>query len=384
MTNFNKIEELIVKRLTGEISPLEDRWLDCWLEEDVRNRELFDRIAADEEGNMKKYFANDYHSAFRQFKVIKAEKKRRKRRHLIAKVAASAAILVVVFAIAFEFIVSPREENRQMLMVETTIGNSPILKLSNGEIISFENKEVVKEANDTSTMIVIENNTLVYAAQKRVEEDKIIFNELIVPNKCRYMVTLSDSTRVWVNANSSIRFPVAFGQLERRVYITGEALFEVAKDSERPFIVEVNDLSVKVLGTFFNINSYDNLPDINVTLVEGSVESYTDTWRKVLKPNEQLSYHKSDKKFSIKEVNGNDFTLWKDGTYIFKCERLSNIAGIINRWYGVECKIENPTYDTIEITGVLDVNLGLEHFMKLLKATSKIQYRMEGDDLIIF
>lgn len=384
ITNYNKIEELIIRRITGEILPLEDKWLECWLEEDVKNRELFDRILADKEGNINKQFQNDYRSAFNQFKVIKAAKERRKRMRLVLKVGGYAALLVLSFMAAFFIFETSERQEESLIITQTITKNSPILKLSNGDIVSFENKEKVKEANDTSAMIMIQNNALVYAAQNRVEEDKIIFNELIVPNKCRYMVSLSDSTKVWVNANSSIRFPVAFGKKERRVFISGEVLFEVTKDAERPFIVEVDELSVKVLGTLFNINSYDNFADVRVTLVEGSVESYTNAWRKVMKPNEQLSYNKVDKSFTVKEVNGNDFSLWKDGIYIFKCESLNSIIEIINRWYGIECKIINPAYEDIEITGVLDVNLGLEHFMKLLKMTSKIKYKMENDVLIIF
>lgn len=383
-TNYNEIEELIVKRITGEISFLEDKWLDSWLEEDPQNRELFDRIISDKEGNIKKQILNDYHSAFNKFKIIKAEKQRRKRLILIAKISGCAAILIVSFLITTLLLKTPDKQHEPLLAAQTITRNNPILKLSNGDVVSFENIEKVKEKNDTSAMIVIQNNALVYTAQNRVEEDKVIFNELIVPNKCRYMVELSDSTKVWVNANSSIRFPVAFGKKERRVSITGEVLFEVAKDTERPFIVEVNELIVKVLGTQFNINSYDNLDDIKVTLVEGSVESYTNEWRKVMKPNEQLSYNKVAKNFTVKEVNGSEFTLWKDGTYIFKCENLRVITGIISRWYGIECRVINPDYDNIEITGVLDVNMGLEQFMKLLKTTSKIRYKIENEDLIIF
>lgn len=382
--NYNKIEELIVRRITGEISHLESKWLDCWLDEDPKNRALFDRITSDKEGNIKTQIENDYHSAFNKFKSIKVEKQRRKRLRLIAKIGGCAAILVISFMSAFLLLETSDKQSKSPLITQTITTNNPVLKLSNGDIVSFENVEKVKEKNDTSAMIIIQNNALLYSAQNNIEEDKIIYNELIIPNKCRYMVELSDNTKVWVNANSSIRFPVAFGKKERRVFITGEVLFEVTKDSERPFIVEVNELSVKVLGTLFNINSYDNLDDIKVTLVEGSVESYTGDWRKIMKPNEQLSYNKIDKNVTIKEVNGSEFTLWKGGTYIFKCENLKAIAGIISRWYGIECLITNPAYQDIEITGVLDVNMGLEHFMELLKTTSKIEYKIENEDLIIF
>lgn len=215
--------------------------------------------------------------------------------------------------------------------------------------------------------------------------DKLVYNELIVPEKCSYLVVLSDSSKVWVNSGSSIRYPVVFGDSIRKVYISGEVLFDVKKDKTRPFIIETNNVSIKVLGTIFNVNTYSNEENIKITLVEGSIVSNINNSNSkyYLKPNEQLVYDKKSSNIEIKNVNAQDYVLWRDGLCVLNRVKISEIARIIKRWYGVECKVEDYTIENIEVTGVLDKKQELNKFMKLLHLSTKLNYIFDGNTIIL-
>ena len=195
-----------------------------------------------------------------------------------------------------------------------------------------------------------------------------------------YPVKLSDGSAVWLNSSSSIRFPVAFNEQERRVEITGEAYFEVAHDDRKPFRVSVNGVEVQVVGTVFNINSYNDEATMKTTLLTGSVKLTKGNQQVMIKPGEQAEV--GDKTIKVNTgVNVNKEVAWKNGLFYFKNENLKAIMRQIARWYDVDVVYEGKISND-EISGKIYRNTNLSEVLKLLNVLD-VNYKIEGKKLII-
>ena len=186
---------------------------------------------------------------------------------------------------------------------------------------------------DGSKRIVNDPGGLNYQVEDTSTCAETTYNEITVPRGGEYKVTLSDGTRIWVNSESYIRFPVVFQGDERRIWVAGEVFLEVAKDAERPFIVNTEKLDVKVLGTRFNVRAYPDEKCVQTTLVEGCVQ--VDNSRgevAVLHPSEQLVYDVRDGNHEVREVDTELYVSWKDGVYVFVSQRLEDIMSLISKW----------------------------------------------------
>lgn len=148
---------------------------------------------------------------------------------------------------------------------------------------------------------------------------------------------LADGTRVWVNSFSDLEFPSQFVGKERRVRLTGEAYFEVSRDTAKPFIVEVGGKEIKVLGTSFNINDYDG--KFVTTLVTGRVGVYEDEQEYILEPSMQIQIANGD--VALSNVDTREFIAWKEGWFVFKKRRLQDVLDILSRWYDVAVFYQN-------------------------------------------
>ena len=214
-------------------------------------------------------------------------------------------------------------------------------------------------------------------------KSEMVYNTLTTPSQCDFTFTLADGTRVWLNAKSSLRYPVAFTGNERVVYAEGEIYLEVAKDRKHPFFVVLNGMKVEVLGTSFNINSYADENFAEVTLVEGHVAAHVDDDSYDLLPNRQLRWDKENQSVDIKMVNVNDYIAWKEGHYIFKGRMLSEVAKVLQRWYDVEVVFEDEESAKVIYTGVVYKEENFDVFIQRLRETSSLSCRMEGDKLYV-
>lgn len=216
-------------------------------------------------------------------------------------------------------------------------------------------------------------------------EDLMEYHTITTPAQCDYHFTLSDGTRVWLNAASSVQFPVAFAGHERIISVSGEVYLEVARDTSRPFYVQtVHDkMLVKVVGTAFNINAYPDEEFTVVTLCEGKVEVHWENAKYALKPDQQLCFNHHSGGAEIKRVNTNDYISWKDGRYIFKGQTLEEVAKILQRWYDIEIRFENTRDKATIYTGVILKEKSLASFISTLNRISDCHCRLEGRILYI-
>lgn len=182
---------------------------------------------------------------------------------------------------------------------------------------------------------------------------KPLYSEVVVPLGQMTQVNLSDGTSIWLNSGTTLKYPTVFDKENREVSIDGEAFFEVTHNSKMPFIVHTNNLSVKVLGTTFNVASYATDKKTDITLVEGAVvlKSDDDRWTKNMVPGEVATIDHDGNTPQIKSVNTDFYTSWKEGKVVFKKERLDIIANKLERWYNVEIQFKEDDLRQLEFSG---------------------------------
>ena len=207
------------------------------------------------------------------------------------------------------------------------------------------------------------------AGYKTAQEE----NQLIVPRGGEYRITLSDGTRVWLNAASVLTFPPVFAGNERKVRLVGEAFFEVTPDTARPFIVATARMDIKVLGTSFNVSVYEDEETVHTTLVKGSVEVQPVQQEAImLKPGEQACL--AGNRMTAKAVNTSQFTSWIDGKFMFCNTALEEISKQISRWYDVDIFFSSEQVKTICFTGAILRFEPLEELIRMIENTSNVRF----------
>lgn len=209
------------------------------------------------------------------------------------------------------------------------------------------------------------------------------FNELLIPKGRSYSVVLSDGSKLWVNAESSVKYPVRFSSSERRVFISGEAYFEVVEDSSRPFIVETNGYDVKVLGTSFNVSAYEEDNNIATTLVSGSVSIISDNKDYIIKPGEQLSFDKASKSTEIIEVDVDLYTLWKDNLLKLDHMPMIELFKILKRRYDIEVYYTREEIKNKTFSGKIPLNDDLNIVLSQLSTVSNITFDIENRLIVV-
>ena len=227
--------------------------------------------------------------------------------------------------------------------------------------------------------IMVDSARLNYQDNRPESVQELIYNKLLVGRGHEYMLILNDGTRVWMNSKSELSYPVAFVENVRRVRLSGEAYFEVTKDSVRPFIVEVDrGFEVKVLGTHFNIKAYDTDDSYETTLVEGKVQVSQGHKTKItLEPSEQMVIGK-DGRHEVRVVNTSYYTAWHEGWFYFNDESLEQVLTMIGRWYDVDFVFVKENLKEITVTGKLKRFENLSVILKMLERTTGTELMLKN------
>lgn len=260
--------------------------------------------------------------------------------------------------------------------------NQAMLVLANGKKIELNNvKNGVLAKQGVVDVKKTANGQLAYSGNDQTlssSEENI----LETPRGGQYHLTLGDGTQVWLDAASSIRFPVSFTGDSRKVQITGEAYFEVAKDKAHPFIVTAGNQTVQVLGTHFNINSYVDEPSIRTTLLEGSVKvTNTKTGETgTLIPGQQSILNND--KLSVKEADTEEAIAWKNGYFVFNDESISSIMRKLSRWYDVDIVYNGPV-PTDKFEGTVNRFASVQQVLKKLELTDRVHFKIEERRIMV-
>ncbi|MBB5620635.1 ferric-dicitrate binding protein FerR (iron transport regulator) [Pedobacter cryoconitis] len=268
-------------------------------------------------------------------------------------------------------------------------GNKAVLTLENGSKISLTDVKNGEVANQSGAVITKNRDSqLVYQSVSSTAKE-IAYNTIETPKGGQFQLILSDGTKVWLNAASSLRYPSTFGRGNRKVELVGEAYFEVAKNAAKPFLVSSNKQVVEVLGTHFNINAYTNEPVVSTTLLEGSVKvisPFTNTY-KIIKPGQQSLIHSDDINktgIKVKNIDPDEAVAWKNGYFMFEKEGLASILRKVSRWYDVE--IENPQgekLDKLLFSGTLSKYSDVSKVLRKLELTESVHFKIVGRRIIV-
>ena len=296
------------------------------------------------------------------------------------KIAVAASILIAVGI--GTFVVFQKGDEAPVVAVSKQVNDKApgktgaILTLADGSKIVLDSLGNGLVANQNNTTVSKKNGGLVY---KSGNNSELVYNTMTTPRARQYNLELSDGTKVWLNASSSLTFPTSFASNERKVILTGEAYFEVAKDKKRPFRVSVNQMQVNVLGTHFNINAYDDEATINTTLLEGSVLLSEKSQKVLLKPGQQAQKQKKGTIVVNNKVNIDKVMGWKNGVFYFENADLQTVLREISRWYDVDVVFEKGIpVRTFE--GEIQRNLKLSQVLKILEK-NKVHFKIDGNVL---
>lgn len=279
----------------------------------------------------------------------------------------------------------------QLITKITPGGNKAVLTLANGSKISLTDVKNGEVANQSGIVITKSRDSqLVYQQSAAASTAKeITYNTIETPKGGQFQLIMSDGTKVWLNAASSLRYPSAFGRGDRKVELVGEAYFEVAKNAAKPFLVSSSKQVVEVLGTHFNINAYTNEPVVSTTLLEGSVKvisPFTNTY-KIIKPGQQSLVNSGDTNnmgIKVKNIDPDEAVAWKNGYFMFEKEGLASILRKVSRWYDVE--IENPQgekLDKLLFSGTLSKYSDVSKVLRKLELTESIRFKIIGRRIIV-
>ena len=328
------------------------------------------------------YKAWDEKEAFRRFvEEVERIKKRRlmRRRMAWSAVAAGVACLVGVALL----LVPERQVELPVVEVRNEVvvpgSTKATLRLAGGETVDIRG-DSMQITGKGKSHILYAGGKLTYAKKEKVAE--LVYNELEVPVAGECSLVLDDGTQVWVNADSRLKYPVQFVGKERKVFLEGEAYFIVAKDS-LPFMVSTSRGDVRVLGTTFNVKSYDEEVAMQATLVEGKVLVAQGQKEMELAPGEQGTV--TDAGIMAKRaVDVDEFVGWRKGIYVFKKQPLEDIMRDLSRWYGVSVFFQNEGLKQVSFTGNLKRYDNINEFLDVLQRTGDVKYRINNNTVIIY
>lgn len=262
-------------------------------------------------------------------------------------------------------------------------GNKATLTLSDGSTyvldsakdgILVKNKNIsIKKEKDGQIMYMVD-------AGKNIDTEAGAFNTMTTKTGGQYQLLLADGTKVWLNSESSLKYPIAFKGSQRNVELTGEAYFEVAKNAAMPFNVKVNNMEVRVLGTHFNIMAYNNETSIKTTLLEGAVKLSVGNQSNVLKPGQQGMVNKSGQ-IKVVETDGERAIAWKNGYFVFDRSNIQEIMNQLSRWYDTKVIYEGKIPDD-EYVGKIARNVKLSQVLHILEL-SNVHFKIENKNIIV-
>ncbi|MCM5530364.1 FecR family protein [Parasegetibacter sp. NRK P23] len=391
------IASLITRARREEITPEERARLEVWIAENDAHRQLWDELNDPDmhRQHLQAMAGFNETAALERFWADKSEKQPvAPVRQLRAWKWAAAAVIVVISVSAYFFLRDARHERG-------LAGNGPrieevlpgktgaILTLADGSQLVLDSMSDGTIATQNGTAITLRDNELVYDAA--TASGDVVSNTITTPKGRQYHLTLPDGTGVWLNAASSIEYPVAFKGQERRVRITGEVYFDVTKRSWQPFVVQTSEMTVEVLGTSFNINAYANERAVQTTLLTGAVKltpilnSEKKIPYKVLVPGQTAVLNKPGDGVHpslvvADTIDQAKITAWKNGLFNFDGEDLYSIMRQLERWYNIEVRYLGKPENVI-FKGKMHRDTNLSDVLKVLEA---MDVRFEWRDNILY
>jgi transmembrane sensor len=405
MTTIDQLTDLLLKHLQGSLSRPEQEQLNEWIARSERNNRLFASIN-DEEQLRQLVLLYEWEQTENNEAIILSKIRQQtgaapvapvRRMHTWRRYTAAVAAIVLLLAGAWYLMIHRQKESPSVAKVETPEDILPgrdgaILTLADGRKVVLDSLGNGVIATEKGTRVVLTNGELAYSSAGTTTP---VYNTLTTPRGRQFQLTLPDGTKAWLNAASSLYYPTVFSGDERRVQISGEVYFEVAKDKTKPFIVNILPHSgrgpggsqLEVLGTQFNVNAYTNEAAIKTTLVEGSLRvlagspiNYASPV--MLQPGQQAQTNNSTYHIQVdKHADVDKVVAWKKGFFNFEDASLEEVMRQLERWYDIEVVYEKGIPD-IKFGGKMSNDVSLSGLLKSLQ-DMEVHFRVEGRKLIV-
>lgn len=386
--------DLLKRFRSGECTDAEKQLVEVWYNELINTGEL-----EWEEGEKESIQATGENWLLQNITDNELQYVPVRRMHTAAKAWwTAAAILVVMTGIAYYL--NTKQQAALLAKKEETLkndvapgSNKAVLTLANGTTILLDdasNGVIAKEGN--AKVLKPADGQLLYEQEKDSEHAPLSYNTLATPRSGQYQLILPDGTKVWLNSESSIHYPISFVENERRVQITGEAYFEVAKlklssGQQVPFIVEKGDMQVEVLGTHFNVNAYSDESAIKTTLLEGKVRVSQSAKGNekaiVLKPGEQAVISGHSRLTIDHSPDIDNVVAWKNGLFHFESADIKTVMRQLARWYDVEVVYEGTTLKNDPLFVEISRNTRLSDVLKVLQESGSARFSIQGKKIIV-
>ena len=387
------LAELILRVRFGTASAEERRRLEEWLSESGKHRALYERIASGralaEDVKMRAEVEKNVDLTEVTAQVRGRLRARRMRclRVWGWRIGAACVVGVVTSLLLWTRMEVVVDDGVRMVAQESgrPLGDKVVLVLADGKEVGLttSGKDSIRVG---SRVIVREKEWLTYERRKEEMSEKIPqveeWNRIVTSAGGEYALVLSDGTRVWLNAETELDFPVEFLGNERVVRLAGEAYFEVRRDENRPFIVEAGGVRTRVLGTSFDVKAYANEESVSTTLVTGKVEVRAGNGEPVvLTPAMRSVWRPADGKMRVERVSVDKVMAWRDGLFLFDKESLVDVARVLERWYGVEFRYGQVKEADHVFSGSFSKSDSLREILDILTYTGGPRFRI-ADDIV--
>jgi transmembrane sensor len=389
MPHTEYIRSLAEKWLDGSISPEEEKEFATWYNQfDDEEVLVIDKHFAGNKEELKQAIAGllnnrilENEQATSERPIIQLHSKYGKWSRRIAAVLAGA----LISGACLYYYVSKKTIKEQTIPIAVKPilpgKNGALLTVADGTKIDLDSLKNGLIATQQGAKVMLKDGQVKYNKDK-VQSDQIAYNTMSTPRGRQYQLTLSDGTQVWLNAASSIKFPTVFSGPVRKVFTTGEVYFEVPKDKEKPFIVDVDSkVTVEVLGTHFNINSYTDEDNISTTLLEGSIRTISGSQTTLLRPGQQARIAEQKLKV-VDDVDLDMVVSWKTNSFLFNNTHIDMVLRQLSRWYDVDVEYAKNV-PNIVVSGELKKNLTLSEALSLWQKIG-LNFEIRDNKLIVY
>lgn len=393
------IQELIRKYEQGQLSETEKKELDYWYHSFNDQETVVSDIPEGNESDLSERIMTRLNQSMMAEQEAENETMVSQKRKWRMPVAAALILMLLSGGYYYYYLQSNNKVVQEPVAMKTTVpandiapgGTKALLTLDDGSVIVLDTAGNGKLGQQGDAAVTkLDNGLVAYQAQSNnttTGGEKIFYNTITTPRGGEYQITLSDGTKVWLNAASSIRFPTAFRGVDRQVQITGEVYFEVAHNKSQPFRVAAGKSTIEVLGTHFNVNAYEDEMQVRTSLLEGAVKVYPaddldHQQVKILKPGQQARMNKNGRRISVvNDFDTEEVIAWKNGLFVFRSEDLRSIMRQIARWYDVDVQYRGN--GDLQFTGQITRNINVSKVLEMLELTGEVKFKVQDKQVLV-
>ena len=380
------IARLIFLHIQGMTDNAQEKELNEWRSVSPRHEELFQRMLSSEhvEKSISRFVKTEEEEERGWWQLQQKARSGRSVRKI--KWFPYAAAIVLILRVGGVFYFSGDKEQTEILPIaknEVQVpGSRAVLILPDGRKVDLENEVLRSDLAQSDSLLLVSARSLKYRDIDSPDTTEI-FHTLEIPRGGEYLLTLSDGTMIYLNSESTLSFPVKFQGKERKVYLTGEAYFKVAKNTEHPFVVTAGELEVLVTGTTFGVRAYKDEKDIQTTLESGQVTVKVEGKSVKLVPNKQVLFNKSTMGLEVRDVDVDLYLAWADGRLVYDNCPLEKILTDLGRWYNIDVFYSRDELRSYQFSLNMKKHEEFTQVLELIGKTGEVQFEIKDNTVIV-